>query len=130
MDVTPDGTGKVRKSVLEKGRDVFYPTVGFSAEISLREGFSTEEFRTVSYMVGDPEAHGVPASVDLAVRKMNTAEHCWVRSRNESSKGDEIIDGECYEVILNSFEKVTSSFFAGQAFRSNICLVLQILKRK
>ncbi|TPP62527.1 Peptidylprolyl isomerase [Fasciola gigantica] len=110
MDVTPEGCGKVRKSVLEKGRDVFTPTVGLPAEVSFREWGSGEEFRNVSYVVGDPEEQAVPSCIDLAIRKMNTAERSLVRSRNDSSKGDAAVGCERYEVVLKSFEKVSWLF--------------------
>ncbi|VDP85682.1 unnamed protein product [Echinostoma caproni] len=105
VDVTPDNSGKVRKSVLVKGRDVFTPTVGLPAEISFREGSSEGDFQDVSYIVGDPAEHSVPECIDLAVRRMNTGERCIVRLKKGSSKGD-ATDESSYEVFLKSFEKV------------------------
>ncbi|KAF8569695.1 hypothetical protein P879_03189 [Paragonimus westermani] len=111
LDVSVQKNGSVRKSVLEKGRDSANPMVGLEADISYRpfNALEDQDFRDVSYIVGDPFPSSVPECVDLAVRHMNTAERSLVRicDTDTQSAGDfpQGLD-KAFEVRLRSFEKV------------------------
>ncbi|TGZ75938.1 hypothetical protein CRM22_000105 [Opisthorchis felineus] len=110
MDVSTKKDGSVRKSVLDKGRDILTPTVGLDADISYRAfgGSGSQEFRDVSYTVGDLATSAIPECVDLAVRCMHTGERSLVRRAglSEAPAGD-VANGmeEAYEVRLRNFEK-------------------------
>ncbi|KAF7234217.1 hypothetical protein EG68_12321 [Paragonimus skrjabini miyazakii] len=111
LDVSVQKNGSVRKSVLEKGRDSANPMVGLEADISYRpfDALDKQDFRDVSYIVGDPIPSSVPECVDLAVRHMSTAERSLVRICDDytQSAGDfpQGLD-KAFEVRLRSFEKV------------------------
>ncbi|CAL8086214.1 unnamed protein product [Calicophoron daubneyi] len=107
LDVSTNKDGSVRKSVLEKGRDILTPAVGLEADISYFPVSNPSSVTDVTYIVGDPQPKGVPECVDLAVRQMNTAERCLVRAQKDSaeSSGDVNRELDSYEVRLKTFEK-------------------------